>query len=458
MRILMVSHGYPPWGLAGVERVTQQTATALSGAGHAVTVLSRRATPAPPLPRVERPRQAGGVRVAMVGGGADPPAGPFPGHHDRMERIFEQLLLEVLPEVVIVGHLSAHSPGYVQVAHRWGIPVMLELHDFYTVCERAHLERPSGALCRGPERGRACARHCFAEQDDAAGRWALRTHLFALALADADALVCPSRFVADYFRDRGVAEERVRVIPNGIAFARRSLAGGAEATQRARREPLHARPAPAGSLHLASLGVATPHKGQHVVVDALRKARLPAARYTLFGALTQPYTRDLRALADESAGVELRTYGPYDPSALPALLADVDAVIVPSLVWETFSIVAREALACGVPVIASRLGALPEAVREDENGLLFTPGASAELAELLQRLDADRSALARLRAGIDPGDWITVGERTRRLEGVLEEIRDECSARVRDARSAQPAGTAQQPDLGALRGLLATTP
>jgi glycosyltransferase involved in cell wall biosynthesis len=185
------------------------------------------------------------------------------------------------------------------------------------------------------------------------------------------------------------------------------------------------------------------------VVEALRKARLPAARYTLFGALTQPYTRDLRKAADRSAGIELRTYGPYDPFELPELLADVDAVIVPSLVWETFSIVAREALACGVPVIASRLGALPEAIREGESGLLFTPGATSELAELLQRLDADRPTLARLREGIAPTDWIAVAERTRRLEAVLEEVCDRAST--------WGEREAAQPDLEALRTLLTAT-
>lgn len=447
MRILMVSHGFPPWGLAGVERVTQQTAAALSEAGHEVTVLSRKPTAAPPLPNAERPRHIGGVEVVMVGGGGGPRGGPFPGHQDRLERIFEQSLLKILPDVVVIGHLLAHSPGYVQVAHRWCIPVVQELHDFYTVCERAHLERPSGELCSGPEGGRACARHCFAEQEDATGRWALRTHLFNLAATRADALVCPSRFVADYYlRELGVRRERVRVIPNGIAIAARAPHSTALAERTAaaeRRTPASARP-----LHLASLAVATPHKGQHVVVEALRKARLPAVRYTLFGALTQPYTRDLRKSVDRVAGVQLRTYGTYDPSSLPGLLGDVDAVIVPSLVWETFSIVAREALACGVPVIASRLGALPEAVREGENGLLFTPGAGAELADLLQHLDANRPALARLRDGIRSTDWITVGERTQRLKAVLEEVRG------RGARWGER--EASQPDLGALRTLVST--
>ena len=123
-------------------------------------------------------------------------------------------------------------------------------------------------------------------------------------------------------------------------------------------------------------------------------------------------------------------------------------MIIPSLVWETFSIVAREAMACGVPVIASRLGALPEAVREGENGLLFTAGASSELAELLQRLDTNRSELARLRDGIRSSDWITVTERTRRLEEVLERVR---------ANGVEQAGMGiEQPELGALRALLAS--
>ncbi len=208
MQILLVSHGYPPFGLAGVERVTERSARALAAAGHSVTVLSRRTTPAPPLPSIERSRLQDGVNVVMVSGGGMAPGGPFPGHQDCLERIFERLLLELLPDVVLIGHLIDHSPEYVSIAHRWQIPVVMELHDFYTVCERAHLERPEGALCEGPEGGRACARHCFPAEDGAVGRWALRTQLFRSALARADVLICPSQFVADYFRRLGLPQEQ----------------------------------------------------------------------------------------------------------------------------------------------------------------------------------------------------------------------------------------------------------
>jgi glycosyltransferase involved in cell wall biosynthesis len=405
VRLLIVNHGYPPFGLAGVERVSEQTARTLVGRGHEVTVLTRRPTPAPPLPGIERAVRDG-VGVVRIVGSA--PAGPMAGHLNRLDRIFERLLLELKPDVVLISHLMYHSPGYATVAHRWGVPVVMELHDFYTACERAHLERVSGELCRGPEGGQACAKHCFANDETALQKSVMRTLLFRRAAAEADALVVPSRFVADYFREHGLAGSRMHVVPNGVALA---------PPQNTFVKRPHRK-----ALHLASLGVLVPHKGAHVVLDALRKARLPTVRYTLFGDITQPYTRELRSVAEEVDGLELRTYGRYEPESLPALLAEVDALIIPSLVWETFSIVAREAMCCGVPVIASRLGALSEAVREGENGLLFAPGSSSELAALLRLLDADRALLEKLGKGIVPTDWISTEDRTQRLEEMLEDV------------------------------------
>jgi glycosyltransferase involved in cell wall biosynthesis len=104
------------------------------------------------------------------------------------------------------------------------------------------------------------------------------------------------------------------------------------------------------------------------------------------------------------------------------LLAEVDIVIVPSIVAETYSIVAREAFANGIPVIASNIGALPEAIRPEENGWLVEPGDSPGLASLLTELSTDQERLRRASEGIRPDDWVTLDARTDQVDALLEEV------------------------------------
>lgn len=406
MRILLVTHRYPPLGVAGVERLSEQTARALTASGHEVTVLTRDEISVSEGPKLLRTRRAG-VPVMIIAGGG-PSHGRFPRLEATLDRLFERTLIEVDPDVVLLSHLLGHSPTYVAIAHRWHVPVVMELHDFYVACERAHLQRISGARCSGPEGGRACATHCFPPDARGLERWALRSHLYRRALEQADALVCPSSFVAQYFREHfGPRLPPIHVIGNGVDLEGLS-------------PPL---PDPKGrALHLACVGVVAEHKGVHVVLDALRLARLPDSRLTLVGQVSPPYFRALQRMSEDIDNFELRAYGRFEPAELPSLIADVDAVIVPSIVWETYSIVAREAMACGLPVIASRLGALPEAIRHGENGLLFEPGSALDLAANLQLLASDPARLRTLRAGIRPTDWTSVEERTQHLERLLRDL------------------------------------
>ena len=411
MRILLVTHRYPPFGLSGVERLSEQTATALAAAGHAVTVLTRREGAAPPLAALQRSERGGIPVITMAGAGRL--QGRFPGPQPRMERLFERTLLEVSPDVVLISHLMGHSPLYGSIAHRWRVPVVLELHDFYVACERAHLERMSGELCDGPEGGRACAEHCFSDDGHAVERWSLRSHLFRHAIEHADATVCPSQFVARYFQHAFGLDALPTVIGNGVDI-------GAGSRPRHVRESEAEPASPPRQLRLACVGMVAPHKGMHVVVEALRLAMLPSVRLTLFGGLVPPYFRSVRAAAADVPNLEFLAYGGFAPTDLPLLLGDIDAVIVPSLVWETYSIVSREALALGVPVIASRIGALPEAIRHGDNGWLFTPGSAPELAHLLHVLAHEPGTTGQLRAGIRPTDWISTRDRVRALATVLQ--------------------------------------
>jgi glycosyltransferase involved in cell wall biosynthesis len=405
MKVLLVSHGYPPLGVAGVERLTAQTAIELSRRGHETTVFTRDPSALPRTLELRRDVRDRIPVITVVGGGST--SERFPVYEPAEDRIFERLLIELEPDAVLVTHLLGHSPGYVEVAHRWGVPVVLELHDFYFMCPRAHLQRVSGDLCDGPEGGLACALHCFGDQREAQLRWALRSRSFGDALRSADRVLAPSRFVADIFAEERGDYGPIEVIANAVEDFGPVLRSEAP---------------PGGPLRIASIGVTVEHKGFQVVVEALRFAEIPESHYTIYGVALPPLAFELQKSAAAVRGLTLRLAGGFNPSHLPVLLADVDVVVVPSVVPETFSIVLREAFALGIPVIASRIGALPDAIRSGENGWLFEPGNAAELAVLLRRMHHEPHLLERAREGIHAADVSSVEQRTDRIEALLQEV------------------------------------
>lgn len=407
MKALLVSHGYPPLGVAGVERLTAQTAGELTRRGHEVAVFTRDPSPLPRTLDLRRDVRDGIPVVSMVGGGST--FERFPVYEPAQERIFERVLTELEPDVVLITHLLGHSPGYVEVAHRWRIPVVMELHDFYVKCPRAHLERRSGELCGGPENGQACARHCFGDQRDPGLRWALRARSFGDALRSADAVLAPSPYVAEAFADERGDSHLIEIVENAVAPFGPML----------REEN-----PPGGPLRLASIGVTVKHKGFETVVEALRLAQVPRTFYTIHGVALPPLSHEMQKAADNIRGLTLRLANGFNPAHLPVLLADADVVVVPSVVPETYSIVVREAFALGIPVIASRIGALPDAIRPGENGWLFEPGDAADLADLLRRLHSEPHLLERARAGIRRGDVTSVEARADRVEALLERVRE----------------------------------
>ncbi|MGN6586321.1 MAG: glycosyltransferase [Solirubrobacterales bacterium] len=408
MRVLLVCHRYPPLGVAGVERLTQQAAEELARRGHEVTVLTRREAEGLGF-SLERRTEAG-VQVISVAGPVDYEL--FPVYEPALERLFERVLVELKPDAVLATHLMHHSPGYVATAHRWGTAFVLELHDFFMLCPRAHLQRVSGELCSGPEGGAACAVHCYGHQPQSQLRWALRSQSFAEAVRTADVVLAPSRYVAERFAARRDGGSTIEVVANAVADFGKAVRGERD---------------PAAPLHLAGVGPTVEHKGFRVVAEALRLAGIPA-RYSVFGPRLEPVAADLAEVARRAPHLDLELFGQFSPGQLPTLLADVDAVVVSSVVPETFSIVAREAFACGVPVIASDIGALPEAVRPEENGWLVTPGDAVGLAALLQDLSADRARLDRAAAGIRPDDVTSLATRTDRIEALLRQAVSDLAA------------------------------
>jgi len=422
LRVLLVTHRFPPDGIAGVERGTQALAAELVKMGNSVTILARRPDQSRTTPEVFRERTRDGSIVYRLVGG-EIRHDRFHVDHPTLETLFSKAMVEVAPDVVHIRHLAGLPPRVIEIANRHRAAIVVSLSDFYFMCHRFHLQKRSGDICTGPQGGKECARTCFSDEGPASRlRWGLRTAYFRRLLSLAHRVICPSTYVASHFEQFVANPDRIRVVPNGIAIAASAMDAGVA-------------PNANGVLKLACLGSVVAHKGVHVVLEALDLARLQSVDLIVFGQIADTdYANALREQANAIAGVNLRFYGAYRPADLAHVLGAVDCVITPSQVPETFSNTTHEALLMGIPVIAARSGALSEAVLDDVNGITFPHDRPQELASILKRLVRDQSLLPHLRQGaratrITPmAEWAQAVQAVY-LEGLTEALSRKCDRR-----------------------------
>jgi glycosyltransferase involved in cell wall biosynthesis len=150
-------------------------------------------------------------------------------------------------------------------------------------------------------------------------------------------------------------------------------------------EPFYAATPPAEpGPDVAFAGGLAPIKGLHVLLDALARAnrrRAPTTLWLMGAVVNRAYAGALRQQTDRlGLGEVVRFLGPLPPAALAPRLASATLLALPSL-SEGLPRVLLEAMAAGRPVIASRVGGVPEIVQDGVTGFLVPPGDDAALAE-----------------------------------------------------------------------------
>ncbi len=152
------------------------------------------------------------------------------------------------------------------------------------------------------------------------------------------------------------------------------------------------------SLRVLFVGALLPRKQLHTLLDAVARCPAPLTLTVVGSEQADPaYTRRMHVQAAALGLGERVTFaGALPDDALRAHYATADLLAVPS--FEGFGIVYLEAMANGLPVIASTAGAAHEIVTHGENGFLVAPGDSAALAAHLATLAADAGLRARMAA------------------------------------------------------------
>jgi glycosyltransferase involved in cell wall biosynthesis len=285
----------------------------------------------------------------------------------------ENLISETEPDLVhIHGFIHEMSTSILPVLKKAGLPVVQTLHDYKivcpnttfisheTVCENCQGHRYYNMVRQRCKRGSltasllATAEMYFHE-------------LFRLYEPNIDVFISPSDFLAQKVIEHGIKTPIV-TIPNFI---------NPDYFQ-AYYEPEN---------YFISVGRLVRTKGIMTLVEAMRY--LPGdAELRIAG--TGELESELRAYVQEHQLYNVKFLGHLDTPSLIHAVQRALFTVQPSEWYENYSMTVIESLACGTPVIGSRMGGIPEQVRDGWNGLLFEAGNAPQLAEKMKMLLDDR--------------------------------------------------------------------
>ena len=293
-------------------------------------------------------------------------------------RAIRRIVESVRPDVIHFHNLSLiGGPGLLALPAPGSVKLMTT-HEHWLVCPLTVLWKHNAAVCETPE----CVGCCL-EAHRPPQFWR-RTGLMARSLRHLDALICPSRSTQHEHARRGITVPTVHL----PYFLPDDYTGLPPAPT-----PRHTRP------YVAAAGRLEKIKGFHDAIDAVR--RLPHVDLRIAG--SGAFEPELRTHARGLANVHFE--GRLDAAHLAALFRGARAVVVPSLVYETFGYVVLEAFDVATPVIVRNLGALPELVAESRGGLVFD--------------DTDGLAAAIERIVGNPGLHFSLGDNGRRARETL---------------------------------------
>lgn len=423
MNLLLVSNRFPPAAHGGVEIYTYHLAKGLYGKGHKVHVFCRESDIHRPDYEIIEENIDGIAVIRVINDFKNLTQYTNTYVDEKIESIFANVMQKISPQLVHFHHTIGLSALLPQITAEHGIPGVFTLHDFWPICHRVNLFNREDHFCPGPYQGGDCQDCVFGPGERSvihslmvmgkkitppAFRRSIRkvlgtadnqtpiVHsepdvdtfenrhaLFRKSLLSTQKLLSPSEFVRDQFALNKYPGERIDVLPLSTKVP------GPTSQQR--------RDEDGGKIKIAFIGSLIYGKGIDILIRAFR--RVPGKNLTLsiYGRDdTEPvsYVNQLKALANTDSRIKLR--GSFPPEKRGDVYRAIDVLVLPSRVPETFSLVTHEALSVGKPVIASNIGAIPEAVIDGANGFLFEPGNIDQLTMILGRIKDNPEILEKL--------------------------------------------------------------
>jgi len=310
-----------------------------------------------------------------------PPAGALPRLRagarmvwsEASRRAFAGVLKDFRPDVAHLHNIYHQlSPSILQPLRARGVPIVMTLHDYKLACP-SYQFLANGELCTRCLDGRfrhAVQTACKGGSRGSSALLAIesRIHRSTRAWAPVHLFLSPSRFLAGKMVEAGVFPDRMNVLNNFIDARDLPVKGS-----------------PGGPLVFA--GRLAHEKGVDVLVRAVGRLS-PDARLQVAG--DGPERQALERLAADVAPGRVTFRGRLGKAELLSLLRSASVAVVPSTWHENMPMAVLEAFGCGLPVVTTDLGGLPELITPGVDGAIVPARDPVALATALDGLLADQ--------------------------------------------------------------------
>jgi glycosyltransferase involved in cell wall biosynthesis len=375
--VIYVVHQYFPRHIGGTEILTRGLVRRAKAAGWNPTVVTAHESGAADRSefRVEV-SEFEGIPLHELHFNLDVTHHPMKNEYDNsfVATEFTRITKQVQPSLVHVMHPMKLSGSVVDVCARMDIPVIVTLCDYWLICPNHSLVTWDGKTCAGPDGFLRCLPcvsrlHGYPKDpqnlsgaasfvNDAVAIARRPNHLRRIA-SKANRLIALSNFQKNVFVQRGYPAEKIQVINHGIETDDFDEAN--EIRTKASKP-----------LVIGFIGSVVPIKGLHVLVKAMRRIPGDRAILLIYGKFRDDaYCAEIREMVAGQDHIQLM--GEFAPAEFGRILRGLDVLAMPAQWHENDPLVIKAALYARIPVIASKIGCLPEMIADGETGWLVQP-------------------------------------------------------------------------------------
>lgn len=298
---------------------------------------------------------------------------------DEPNKVYDSIVYKKISNFLITEKFDLihfHGLGQLSLApifsaHKLNIRSIITLHDYWFICDRWHMIKHDQSLCSGPDSIEKCA-ICFLEARGmdmkqinlALNYQSMRKSYMKKAFSIFAHRYAPSKFLADTFAKFGFSD--IEVAPLGLSSL--PLCPKRKTTNNPTK--------------LGYAGQFIPRKGIDTLLQAIQILDDPSISLHIWGKpQDDPYGHDILKQIKDIPSITY--HGPFNANDLEEIYSLIDLAIIPSRM-ENYPLTILEAFAHGTPVVATKVGGIPEIIANHCPDLLVDAGNSEQLATAIR--------------------------------------------------------------------------